>query len=567
VLFTNTVFSQKTKDTTIFENKNVLISTGYKPIIHDAEKINASPEINEIEKKTKEFNYLLFPRPVKAGFGDFENVPYVTMHKYKVGETDNGLLKLGIGTLINPDLMFSFSDKLDENILYGIRANHYSRNTDFDSDNGINISSPYNNTEVNLNFLKLRKTNTFYTNLNYNLEGYNYYGFNDIKDTVENDESQTVHRLDWIFAVKSNKSIKKYDLKYETLVNYRLFYSDDKNSENHISLDTKISNLFEEKPFNFLSDKYDYQFDFDFGIKYINYDINNKFIKSAENNSSLKDTVNLDNSKVNISLAPSFDIISNASVFKIGLDMNIYSGIDENYFNVFPKIDFKYNLYEDVLALNLGIGGGIKQNTVFDITKQNRYVNQVVVPDATIEKLNLYGSFNINFSDKASLNTYASFKFVENEIFFINDTIAVNKFNVVNDDLKQLNIGAHFNLEVADFKIDSRFDFYKYILTDLEQPWHKPTINWNTGIAYQLNDKVNLSTNFRLISGIKAIDKYEGEKTLSSIALLDIKCKYEFWKNFDFYVSVNNLLQNQNSIWNNYYRENINLNIGLLFKF
>lgn len=564
-LLTNWAQAQKS-DTTEFNNKNVLISTGYKPIIFDADKQSISPEIVEINKKERKFNYLVFPQEMKISRNKPENLPYVTIGKDKALEYFNSIAKIGIGSLINPDLHFNYGNSYEQNTLYGFNISHHSIHSDFDSEKSYNISSPYYHTSIGANFIKYRETNKLYTTLNYTNESYDFFGFNDQIDSIANTEHQTLHRLNWGLYFKSDEAKDSMDIKYNTAFEYKLLYSSGSNSENNIKIGSDLSKKFEKRPFDFLSSKYRYKGKLNFGIDFNNYVVDETFKTSKENNSLFKDSIST-NSKINLVLAPSLVIEGEDNSLEIGFGINYNSGINKNKFSIFPKIVFNHYLYKDIMHTQIGIVGSVKNNSNYQLSQENRYINQVSTAESTISDLKIFGDINYTIYQNSYFRPFVSYEMLTNEYFFINDPIAPNKFDIVSDDAKLLKLGLDFVWNSSSFGFESKYWFQNYKTDKLKEAYHKASSFLDLKVSYSINDFLRVSSEFNLRSGIKAIDAKGNEKELKTYTNLNLKLDYDYWEDLSFYFAAQNILQQKTTIWNNYYRPSINLMIGMYYRF
>ena len=259
---------------------------------------------------------------------------------------------------------------------------------------------------------------------------------------------------------------------------------------------------------------------------------------------------------------------------KLNLVLGLNFGVDKNLWtkvHLFPKIDLKVPIAENMLYVFAGVNGGIVKNSFQTIVDDNPFVTSSILLFNTINKLELKAGFNGNFSSLFSFMTSVKYTTVDRMLLYVNDATNFNKFNVIYIDGKVLNLHAELSYNSSEnFGATLRFDQYSYSMDLNEKAWQRP----NTEMALDL--KYNLWDKFIVNAAIYARGKYDvriqeslGFRAESVKGYMDanLGLEYRYSKILSLFVNVNNLGFSRYYQWYKYPSERLNALGGLTFSF
>ncbi len=271
---------------------------------------------------------------------------------------------------------------------------------------------------------------------------------------------------------------------------------------------------------------------------------------------------------------PSF-VYSNSGL-TIDVGVKVLSNNDtlnnENKTQVFPALKAAYELTDNISAYG-SLDGDIDEVTYRGIVNENPYINSSA-PIAHTNK-----NLEIVLGVKGSLIQFLAFDagirsaIYKNLYFYVNDPNEFNKFNIIYDEgntsLFQGFVSlSYFNNNRLGTTLGAKFSAYN---TDkISKAWHRPKVELDFSFWYNFFDKVKLSTDLFIVSGIKSVDLRPTEptsKTLDAAMDLNLKIDYMLSERYSVFVSVNNILNNNYQLYNLYPTRGLLAIVGLSVSF
>lgn len=230
---------------------------------------------------------------------------------------------------------------------------------------------------------------------------------------------------------------------------------------------------------------------------------------------------------------------------------------DSGSTRIFPSIYADYQ-FTDNIAAYAAVDGDVETLTFRDITRENPYVNSNLPINHTDKNL------DILLGLKGSILQYLAFDVgirsvtYKNMYFYVNDPLEFNKFQLIydkgNTQLFQGLISlSYFKSKIWGGTLSTRFNSWS--TDEVEKAWHKPNLELDLSVWYNLYDKVKFSADFFVLSGIEAPDLRVGPEsttTLESAADLNLKVDYILSEKYSVFIGVNNLLNNNYQLLNMY---------------
>ena len=149
-------------------NRSVSVEREYKPMIHDAGKINSMPLVLEPNVVKSPANYSNFNLPLNADY-NIHILPAAELISEKPALTDKGFARIGVGNFSNTLADFAYPLINTPDIRLDFSLNHLAT---FDS------HQMHSTTKANLSFDKIFKTFDLYAGMGGGHEYFKYYGNN-----------------------------------------------------------------------------------------------------------------------------------------------------------------------------------------------------------------------------------------------------------------------------------------------------------------------------------------------------------------------------------------------------
>jgi hypothetical protein len=282
-----------------------------------------------------------------------------------------------------------------------------------------------------------------------------------------------------------------------------------------------------------------------------------------------------------ISLKPSITTFAKNNRFKaqIGVDLTLDIA-EENQFSIFPLVEVKYSLFNDLFIPYLGAKGGVKQNRFKTLTQTNEFLLPNINMLNENTAIDLYFGIKGTLSKQIGFNVNASFANVKNKALFVTDTLfsTRNKFNVIFDTLNITTIEGSIYFQMNEkLKVDAIGRYYSYQLKSNTYAWNLPQFQIMTRGSYNLFDKflVNLDLNFE--GGRKALvyskeentteENNQFAKTLGFVADVNLGLEYRYNKRISAFLQCNNLASQRYNRWYNTPVQGFQVLGGVTFRF
>ena len=455
------------------------------------------------------------------------------------------LLKLGFGNYITPYLEAYLVSQEKSNLDWGLHAKHLSSvRGSVDKKN-----SGYSNNELNASAKYTISDFLLKAGLNYQRKGVHYYGYDTGIDPVpsSSDIKQVYNQFNFDVGLKS---LSKENFSWSTDLDFD--YTKDKYESNESNF--KISSAFDYQ----LSDgEWALGLDLDFNIgkyKNLNFDLNRSFFNLFPK---------VEYRPSDFSLTAGFKIQhQNDSTAVIGNTA------------IFPVVNLGYSPIEK-LNLNVGLDGGMIQNTYSEFVNQNPFLDTNLDVQNTSENYKLYLDVAYSLTENLTLETGINIASFKNMPFYVNSASDSSHFMVIydTDNTNKVNFFLNAGYAVTD-QVDAGIglDVYRYNTKELLEAWQLPTFGLKLFMNNKLSDKINISTVANLNSGMKARVETTTQgvfeaQNLKSIFDLDIKGDYKINDQFNAFLSLDNLLSQKQEYYYRYPSQGVLVLLGVGFSF
>ena len=292
----------------------------------------------------------------------------------------------------------------------------------------------------------------------------------------------------------------------------------------------------------------------------------------------------LDVSNTIFSFKPSITTYAKANRLKVQVGMDVSASLEpkNNKVYIFPNVDIKYSMFENVLIPYIGIKGAVKQNNFKSLTAQNAFMQS----NPSLKNESNYTAFlGIKgiLTKQMEFNVSTSFAQVANKALFISDSSTFhqnrNQFNVIYDTITIFTAEASVSYQLNEkLKLDGIGRFFNYQASKNPYAWNLPVYQFIVRGNYMLNNKFVFHIDLHGEGGRKAqvfdstlagVTKVDGKfvKDLGLIIDGNIGAEYKYTDRVSAFLQVNNVAAQQYFRWYSYPVQAIQIMGGITVKF
>jgi hypothetical protein len=310
--------------------------------------------------------------------------------------------------------------------------------------------------------------------------------------------------------------------------------------------------------------------------------ISNHFNYGTDGKMNVLDSAK-DISNTIFSIKPSITTYAKANRLKVQVGMDISASLSSSKkVYIFPNVDVKYAMFENVLIPYIGIKGALKQNNFKTLTSQNAFIQSN--PSLSNES-NYTGFVGIKgiLTKRMEFNVSASFAQVANKALFINDSATIhrnrNQFKVIYDTMTIFTAEAAVSYQLNEkLKLDGIGRFFNYQANNNPYAWNLPIYQFIVRGNYVLNNHFSFHLDLHGEGGRKAqvFDStlanvtIEDKKYIKNLGLIvdgNIGAEYRYTDRISAFLQINNLAAQQYFRWYNYPVQALQIMGGVTVRF
>lgn len=240
-------------------------------------------------------------------------------------------------------------------------------------------------------------------------------------------------------------------------------------------------------------------------------------------------------------------------------------------FHIFPRFDITAPIADQVLYAFVGADGAVVKNNFHTLAEENPFITSAIIPLNTIEKLNIRAGMRGNFSSTIGFTAGVRYSTIENLQLFYNDLDYFNKFNVLYDDAKVLNLNAEVIYKSNEkFALSLHVDQYNYKMDTEAEAWFRPNTEVALRADYNFRDKILLNAAIFARGPIQArtldANGAVAEKINGWIDA-NLGVEYKYSKILSGFVRLNNLGFSRYYYWYRYQSMRFNVMAGVAYSF
>ncbi|MDR2039335.1 MAG: TonB-dependent receptor [Bacteroidales bacterium] len=563
-------------------NREMTLEREYDPIVQDAAKVNTLPVVREMNISKRPIVYSDYAVPTLPD-KEMNILPAGMLMTDVAHSKRNGYLHFAGGMFMNFNGDFGYHLLNTDRDKLGVYFSHRSTNGNvkFSEDSIAKRKAKLNDNFGGLDFRHRFNVNAATLSLggSFGYSAFNYYGVPThtfVAPVAEND-SATSQGNRYINVYAGVASGRESSPGYYIGIDYKNFnqkYSLSKGyngvTENniglHIGLNSPVNN--------------GQRFGVDFKM--------NMLIYTEPGISDVKiDSAAFDN-RYEATLSPYYRLENDKMKLLLGLNLMIVSQ-DETDIFVSPNIALDVPIANWSLFY-VNLGGGIESNTMYELSRLNRYINPAFTPDVSKTWADLKLGVRSNAAAGLWFDIFAGYKYTESDVFYNPSSYGwIDKgFNNVSMAFQpasqRLHAGATLKYDyqhIFDFYLKGVYNHYnlKYLDTwknaygtmgldkdDDMEAYGRPTFTVDAGLNIRPVKPLTLSVDYSMASGMYAYLDKENVK-MSTINDLRFRASWKFNDMFSVYAQFNNLLFGKHEMYYGYPMQPFSAMVGFSVTF
>lgn len=243
-------------------------------------------------------------------------------------------------------------------------------------------------------------------------------------------------------------------------------------------------------------------------------------------------------------------------------------------FNVYPALEARYAVIDNALELFAGAGGDLERTTLFELSKENPFLNQNPSIADVNKGIEVYAGVNGSITKFVQFTGRVAHQRFRNLYFYNNAAADSSRFDVLYDDgvTKVLQLFGQLTFNQSEkLRIGLKAESNSYTMASLPEPFHRPSFQLTGFGSYNLYDKILFNTELYYISSSFGQITQQGGSTVmqetDSVVDLNLKVDYRFSPRFSTFLMGNNLLNNNYQRLVNYQSQGISVLAGATYAF
>lgn len=508
----------------------------YKPVLSDAIKISSLPGSDTSKPLPIQLKYEIAPKKLTTKV-EVEPIKPLKLKDETVPQLFKNFVKLGLGNYTTPYGELFINSARAKDYMVGFHYNHLSSSGKIP---GVGYSG-YSKNLVELYGKKMIDQVVLSGNMYFDRRVNHYYGYNSNDTQPSADAIRQRYNIlgGWVQMEGNTKD----STKLQHVINLHYYNASDLygQNEDRIKLSTQAGT---KVPFAYAQ----VNLNLDYG--------------------NVKQPLQNDLDRTELTLKPTLSKRFDKWQTTGGLNLTesfVRSG-STAYF--FPELKAQVELVENLLYGYGSWGQNIEKNAFLDLIDRNPYLNTDRNYHYTINH-KLEGGLKASLSSQSSFNVTLGYSTVKNLVLFIIDPSAINKYTVIYDDAKVINLHGEFNHQYSEkIRLIAKADYNHYTLSQEQYAWHLPNYTGSIGATYNLGNKIYAKGDIMFYGTrkSKAVDN-TAPHTLNRFVDVNLGVDYRYSKVFSLFLNLNNLFAQRYYIYENYPSQRFNLLAGLTYSF
>jgi hypothetical protein len=558
--------------------KEVEVIKAYQPSITESYKISFSPQINDTVNYTPDFEYNIEPGLIQSE-KSIQHLPVVKLGNPPGYSQNTGYVKAGFGYEVTPYAEVIINTPPSRDSEFGAHLFHYSSFPKVTLFNGLKTDAPYSKNMARIFMKHYFRKSMLDWNIQYKRNGFSYYGF-PLADTLvyRNSEinSNTLNQKQGINQARAEFTFSNFNSRSKTDYSVNLGYNYLWNKTGQTAHHGKYKGVYT--------------------IKKRNYDI---LLDTRANYFYQDSTVNYYTGQtghqfVHASVHPQVVLERDAWSLKAGFNLGaIFDDDTTALIHISPKIIFNYSPIQGWLNLFAGTDGGFSTNHYAGIVEKNPYTNYSLEVRPSQEIIRFFGGFKGKFSPKVTYSFDVNYSINQNQplyrlkqFYYPSGLIeTANTFDVIYADINTLKFGGKLRHSSTNVNVSLEGNYYLYDEESGMVLNHLP--DWDASLfsTFRIASRWKATIDASFIGQRKAqmdlfsynLNKNTGQwdatkfsaitHTFETVIDLSLGIEYDFTKQLGFFISANNILNQNYELWHGYNARGIMVMAGARYTF
>ena len=513
--------------------KNVVITSVFKPALRAAAKINfsAASPAPDSERPTLEYNV-----PAQNLFFSFQPTTLKPLAAYFDTAnhwSNSNFVKVGYGNYNTPFLQAGFSMGDGRKQVINVHAKHISSA-------GKNLSEKYSKTNAEVIGIftpndKIEWAGTAFFDNNNQYQ----YGFNPDSLKLNEDDLRQRFTTFGLNAGLKNKSENEFGISYNPSIAIDLFSDNKTGKETNVVFDAPLSKSFGKM----------LAFNLDLKANFTNY--------TSDSSGTINNNLYL--------LTPAFQF----KTPNVKLVAGITPSWDNSLFKMLPNFTADIKVKDEKIIIQAGWTGYYNKTTYKGLAGLNPWLQQ---PKSLLNTQikEMYAGFKGSVSSHLTYNAKVSYLQIINQPLFVNDTITGKSFGIVNESsMKNIRLHGEVGYTIREnFSLLAGASFNQYSnLKDNIKAWGLLPLEINGSLRWQLMKDVLIKSDVYFWDGPQYRNKFFDNQKLKPAVDLNAGIEFAVLPKFNFWLQMNNILNNRYQRWNQYQVMGFNVLAGFVYSF
>lgn len=273
---------------------------------------------------------------------------------------------------------------------------------------------------------------------------------------------------------------------------------------------------------------------------------------------SLEDSLNSKNNLFYIE--PSLQLKEAGINIEIGASIYQEFG-DNSIFHIYPNVSANYKIEEIDAIVYAGLSGRVKKNSLRTFYSENPFLGDQQNVLNTNEKINLTAGLRGKVDLKNTYQLNISYKALSKAAYFVANNDAFRTYKVIYDgpDASQTEINLNYTHQSSEkLRLYASFEHTFFKVDTIKEAWHRPASIFRLASTYNISNKFLLDAQLYSYSKMKGLDVLGNSTDIKGGIDLNLGIDYRYSKIISVYLNLNNIL--------NYKRETFNYYNGLGFQ-
>jgi hypothetical protein len=237
--------------------------------------------------------------------------------------------------------------------------------------------------------------------------------------------------------------------------------------------------------------------------------------------------------------------------------------------HIYPAGSATYSLGKN-FGLFANLSGDMEKVSLHSLSGENIWLNSRVAIFHTNKTFDFSGGINGDLGSGFNFVSGFAFSRLKDYFLFQNDSLNEAKFNTVYDDVTRSNFFTAINFDKGNYSFRIKGDVFGYSTGGQQEAWHRPRYKLDAYVVIKAANKLSIIPRLMILGGMKALDfKQPTDVVVSLPAAVDLSAnvEYNFSGKIGMFVKLNNLLNSDYRLYNQYPVRGFQALVGFTWKF